>query len=97
MSTSFKNLRNKIGLDDKLTFGKYKDTGLTVQDIINDDAEYIKWLIGQDKQFYQSVHDELKWQKEKQGSEPEVNYNNYNSRGIFEEICDQDWNEDIPY
>jgi hypothetical protein len=32
-------------LDDELNFGKYKDSGKTVEDIIEEDPDYIRWCI----------------------------------------------------
>jgi len=30
---------------DDMDFGKYKDTGKTIEEILEDDADYIRWCI----------------------------------------------------
>ena len=32
-------------LNDELDFGKYKDSGKTVEEIIDDDKDYIRWCM----------------------------------------------------
>jgi hypothetical protein len=58
MSIPFKQLKTKLGLDDKLDFGKYQ--GLTVLQCIQERNGYIDWLILKGKKFYPSIYQELK-------------------------------------
>ncbi len=55
MAKSFNTIKStKIGLYDKLTFGKYKDC--RVIDLLPDNWEYLKWLIqNTSKQFDKAV------------------------------------------
>lgn len=43
MAIQFSKIKNKLGLDDTLPFGKHQ--GYTVEEILKDRPEYIRWLI----------------------------------------------------
>ena len=58
MSIHFKELKTKLGLDDKLGFGRYSSD--TIEGIIKHDPDYMRWVIDTtDKSFYESVFDLL--------------------------------------
>lgn len=58
MAIAFKNLKNRYGLDDILTFGRHQ--GYSVLEILKDRPDYIVWLIqNTDIKFYDSVHQEI--------------------------------------
>lgn len=58
MAIAFKNLKNRYGLDDILTFGRHQ--GYSVLEILKDRPDYIVWLIqNTDIKFYDSVHEQV--------------------------------------
>lgn len=64
MAIQFSKLKNKLGLDDTLPFGRHQ--GYTVEEILKDRPEYISWLMRNTSlKFYPSVHDLLKIMKAK--------------------------------
>lgn len=64
MAIQFSKLKNKLGLDDTLPFGRHQ--GYTVEEILKDRPEYISWLMRNTSlKFYPSVHDMLKIMKAK--------------------------------
>lgn len=100
MALNFKNLRDpKLGLTDKLTFGKFKDCRLC--DIIEDHYEYLIWAEKQNFVKFQPEVTSLileqahfeRW-TEPEEPKPEVKYsgNSYNLV-IFDELYD----DDIPF
>ena len=46
-----------LELDDELEFGKHQ--GLTVSDILENDAEYIEWLISEGVEFSDEVIEKI--------------------------------------
>jgi hypothetical protein len=99
MAKPFKLLKTAIGLDDTLDFGKYQSTGLTVQDILKEDPDYIRWIMNNmEKYFYESVHEEL----ERSKSTRKIGWGKHKSSVYTDEyhnvFSDQDdWFEDIPF
>ena len=98
MALNFKNLRDpKLGLTDKLTFGKFKDCRLC--DIIEDHYEYLIWAEKQGYVKFQQdvtnlILEQAHFEKWVEPEEPEVKYsgNSYNL-AIFDELYD----DDIPF
>lgn len=64
MAIQFSKLKNKLGLDDTLPFGRHQ--GYTVEEILKDRPEYISWLMSNTTlKFYPSVHELLLMMKPK--------------------------------
>jgi hypothetical protein len=95
MAKAFRALRDPaLGLDDILGFGMH--IGYTVNEILKDRPEYIKWLMhNTELKFRQSVHEELyHWLAEKDTPKPKHNPYGY----LLADYADQeDWFEDVPF
>lgn len=64
MAIQFNKIKNKLGLDDTLPFGRHQ--GYTVEEILKDRPEYISWLMrNTGLKFYPSVHELLLLMKPK--------------------------------
>ena len=100
MSKSFLKLKDpRLGLTDKLTFGKLKDC--RVCDVIEDHYEYLIWA---EKQGYikfqeivvetiQEVAGYKKWQPaEEYSSQDDI-------KDLYEKVTriDYDWEDDVPF
>ena len=100
MAKSFSNLKDpKLGLLDKLTFGKLKDC--RVCDVIEDHYEYLIWAEKQGYVKFQEIVVETikeiagykKWQPiEEHDSQDDV-------RDMYEKVSriDYDWEDDVPF
>lgn len=98
MSIPFKNINTKLGLDDKLDFGKYK--GSSVLDLIHERNGYIDWLIVKGKKFHPSVHKELeRYPFVKSGPKGDRGRKMYNYDTIADYDHDLlgDWFDDVPF
>lgn len=96
MSITFARIKDpRIGLTDKLTFGKY--TGCRVCDILEDDYEYVLWLESRMKVFSPVVIEECENLKRHSSFAIEEDNNkaiiNRNPWGL----SDNDWDDDIPF
>ncbi len=75
---------NILGLDDQITFGDHQ--GCYVSQVVIDYPDYIDWLIkNTDKQFYQSVHDEL-WYRKQELNKPKYKSNYIEDEYEFDDI-----------
>lgn len=103
MAISFNKLKDpKLGLTDKLTFGKLKDC--RVCDVIQDHYEYLIWCEKQGYvKFQQEVTDLIleqanfeKWQAPVEDTPP---HNPYHISNWFDDpkMDFSDWTEDIPF
>lgn len=100
MALNFKQLRDpKVGLLDKITFGKLKDC--RVCDVIEDHYEYLIWAEKQGYVKFQEIVVETikevagykKWQPiEEHDSQDDV-------RDMYEKVSriDYDWEDDVPF
>lgn len=100
MAINFNKLKDpKLGLLDKLTFGKLKDC--RVCDVIEDHYEYLIWAEKQGYVKFQEIVVETiqeaanfsKWQAlEEHDSQDDVN-------DLYEKVTriDYDWEDDIPF
>lgn len=92
MSISFSKLKNKLGLDDVLPFGRHQ--GYTVEEVLKDRPEYISWLMSNTTlRFYPSVHEMLLLIKPKRI--PQHISFRYESHNIYSD--QDDWFDDIPF
>lgn len=100
MSIPFSKARDpKLGLTDKLTFGKLKDCRLC--DVIQDHYEYLIWANKQGYvQFQKEVTDLIeeqahfkRWEGVAEGSSQD------DIRDVYEKITriDYDWEDDVPF
>ena len=92
MSKPFFSIRTKLGLDDILTFGKYR--GNTVQEIISEenDPGYIAWLQDQGYKFYQSVHEVLEINKPRKNT-----YFKMNNTHLLDDPVYLEGFDDVPF
>ncbi len=103
MAIQFSKLKNKLGLDDTLPFGRHQ--GYTVEEILKDRPEYISWLMSNTTlKFYPSVHELLILMKPKRvpqhTSLRPVYFYDGSARGeqAHYELSNQDyWDEDVPF
>ena len=101
MALNFKNLKNpKLGLLDKLQFGKFKDCRIC--DIVEDHYEYLIWAEKQGYvKFQQEVTDLIleqanfeRWQP----TEEPVRDPHHPSNWFDDPTMDySDWTEDVPF
>jgi hypothetical protein len=100
MSIPFSKARDpKLGLTDKLTFGKLKDCRLC--DVIQDHYEYLIWANKQGYvQFQKEVTDLIeeqahfkRWEGVDEGNSQD------DIRDVYEKITriDYDWEDDVPF
>ena len=100
MSIPFSKARDpKLGLLDKLTFGKFKDCRLC--DIIQDHYEYLIWANKQGYvQYQQEVTDLIEEQANFKRWEGVDEHNSQDDiKDVYEKITriDYDWEDDIPF
>ena len=110
MAIQFSKLKNKLGLDDTLPFGRHQ--GYTVEEVLKDRPEYISWLMSNTTlKFYPSVHELLLIMKPKRVPQ----HTSFSSHGyysdkeknyIFPKLRDEshniysdqdDWFDDVPF
>lgn len=100
MAKSFKTLKDpKLGLLDKLTFGKLKDC--RVCDVIQDHYEYLIWAEKQGYVKFQQIVVETiqetahfsKWEA------PDEHNSQDDVRDLYEKVTriDYDWEDDVPF
>lgn len=100
MAIQFSKLRDKLGLDDNLPFGRYH--GCTVEEVLKDSPEYISWLMRNTSlKFYPSVHDMLKIMKAKHvpSFKPVYFYDGtaHGEQAHYELSNIDYWDEDVPF
>lgn len=97
MALNFRNLKDpKLGLLDKLTFGKFKDCRLC--DIIEDHYEYLIWAETQGYvKFQQDVTNLILEQAHFEKWTEPVDANKH--QDLYEKITrqDYDWEDDVPF
>lgn len=100
MSIPFFKARDpKLGLTDKLTFGKLKDCRLC--DVIQDHYEYLIWANKQGYvQYQKEVTDLIEEQAHFKRWEGVVEHSSQDDiRDVYEKITriDYDWEDDVPF
>ena len=100
MSIPFSKARDpKLGLTDKLTFGKFKDCRLC--DIIQDHYEYLIWANKQGYvQFQKEVTDLIEEQAHFKRWEGVAEHGSQDDiKDVYEKITriDYDWEDDVPF
>lgn len=97
MAIQFSKLKNKLGLDDTLPFGRHQ--GYTVEEILKDRPEYISWLMSNTTlKFYPSVHELLLLMKPKRVPQHTSFRTKYSGDEAFNTLEDAgSWFEDVPF
>lgn len=100
MAISFSKLKDpKLGLVDKLTFGKLKDC--RVCDVIQDHYEYLIWAEKQGfVKFQQEVTDCILEQANFEKWEAPVEHNSQDDvKDLYEKVSriDSSWEDDVPF
>ena len=96
MAVSFNKLKSpKLGLTDKITFGKLKDC--RVCDVVQDHYEYLIWA---EKQGYVKFNREVEVLICETASFEKVEYDSQDDvRDVYEKVTrvDYDWEDDVPF
>lgn len=95
MAIQFNKLKNKLGLDDTLPFGRHQ--GYTVEEILKDRPEYISWLMSNTTlKFYPSVHELLLLMKPKRIPQ-HTSFNPKYSGKSYDFVIYDELFDDIPF